>query len=67
MTHLWVGAESRENEDRVGITPKGVAALIAAGMRVTVEDSPRRAFLTQDYGTTGAEIAHEDPGLAGQA
>ncbi|RMC37732.1 saccharopine dehydrogenase [Paracoccus alkanivorans] len=59
MTHLWVRAESRENEDRVGITPKGVAALIAAGMRVTVEDSPRRVIPTQDYAGAGAEIAPE--------
>ena len=28
MTHLWVRAESRPNEDRVGITPEGVRDLI---------------------------------------
>ena len=46
MTHLWVRAESRPNEDRVGITPDGVALLIGQGMRVTVEDSPRRIIPT---------------------
>ena len=32
MTHLWVRAEHRENEDRVGLTPEGIAKLIAAGI-----------------------------------
>jgi saccharopine dehydrogenase (NAD+, L-lysine-forming) len=26
MTHLWVRAEQRPNEERVGITPEGAAA-----------------------------------------
>ena len=57
MTHLWVRAESREKEDRVGITPSGVAALKSAGMRVTVEDDPTRAIGIDGYRATGAEIA----------
>ncbi|TRW99631.1 saccharopine dehydrogenase [Paracoccus sp. M683] len=56
MVHLWVRAESRPNEDRVGITPEGVAALIAGGMQVTVEDSPNRIIPTGHYSKTGAEI-----------
>lgn len=28
MTHLWVRAEQRPNEERVGLTPEGVAALV---------------------------------------
>ena len=39
MTHLWVRAEQRPNEERVGLTPEGAAALIKAGFRVTVEES----------------------------
>ena len=39
MTHLWVLAEQRENEDRVGITPKGAKELKDAGYRLTVDDS----------------------------
>lgn len=57
MTHLWVRAESRPNEDRVGITPEGVAALIGEGFKVTVEDSPSRIIPTEDYRRAGAEIA----------
>lgn len=59
MTHLWVRAESRANEDRVGIMPDGVARLIAAGMRVTVEDSARRVVPTDSYTKAGATIAPE--------
>lgn len=57
MTHLWVRAESRENEDRVGIMPDGVAALLAQGIDVTVEDSPSRVISTADYAAAGAAIA----------
>ncbi|WP_299785737.1 saccharopine dehydrogenase [uncultured Marivita sp.] len=57
MTHLWVRAESRENEDRVGIMPDGVAALLAQGIDVTVEDSPSRVIPTADYAAAGAAIA----------
>lgn len=59
MTHLWVRAEQRPNEDRVGITPEGVAALIAQGMRVTVEDSRTRIIGIDAYRAAGAEIAVE--------
>ncbi len=31
MLHLWVRAEERPNEERVGLTPEGAAALIANG------------------------------------
>ena len=59
MTHLWVRAESRPNEDRVGITPDGVRDLIRRGFRVTVEDSPHRILPTEDYRAAGAAIAPE--------
>ena len=38
MTHLWVRAEQRPNEERAGVTAEGVKALIASGIRVTVEE-----------------------------
>ena len=57
MTHLWVRAEERPNEQRVGITATGVAALIAQGFTVTVEDSPTRALPIQPYRDAGAQIA----------
>ncbi|WP_412564394.1 saccharopine dehydrogenase [Thalassobius sp. MITS945101] len=60
MTHLWVRAEQRLNEDRVGLTPAGVKALIAAGIRVTVEENKTRALPLEGYIEAGAEIAPEN-------
>lgn len=60
MTHLWVRAEQRANEERVGLTPKGVRALIDKGLRVTVEESSVRAIPIDGYREAGAEIAAEN-------
>lgn len=59
MAHLWVRAESRANEERVGVTPEGVAELINAGLRVTVEAAPHRIIEIEGYKAAGAEIAPE--------
>ncbi|MEX1036389.1 MAG: saccharopine dehydrogenase [Sneathiella sp.] len=59
MTHIWVRAEQRENEQRTGITPEGVRALMATGMSVTVEESGCRAIPIEDYQKTGCDIAAE--------
>lgn len=60
MTHLWVRAEQRPNEERVGITPEGAAALVKAGIRVTVERSSVRAIPLEGYVSAGCEIAAEN-------
>ena len=60
MTHLWVRAEQRPNEERVGLTPEGAAALIAAGIRVTVEHSSVRAIGIEGYIAAGCDIAPEN-------
>jgi len=57
MVHLWVRAEQRPNETRVGLTPDGARALIAAGFQLTVEDSPTRAIPITGYAQAGAAIA----------
>ena len=59
MQHIWVRAEQRPNEDRVGLTPEGAAALIAKGFRLTVEESRTRAIPIEGYRAAGAEIAPE--------
>ncbi|MFN3147035.1 MAG: saccharopine dehydrogenase [Paracoccaceae bacterium] len=59
MTHLWVRAEQRPHEERVGLTPEGAAALIAAGISVTVEDSRTRAIPIAGYRDAGCAIAAE--------
>ena len=60
MTHLWVRAEQRENEVRVGITPDGAAQLVAQGMTVTVEDSATRILPIDGYKAAGCAIASEN-------
>ncbi|MFN4157624.1 MAG: saccharopine dehydrogenase [Gemmobacter sp.] len=60
MVHLWVRAEQRPNEERVGLMPEGAAALVAAGLRVTVERSSVRAVPLQGYIDAGCEVAPEN-------
>lgn len=57
MTHLWMRAEQRPDERRTGLTPEGAAALIAAGMQITIEDSADRCIPTSDYAAAGCAIA----------
>jgi saccharopine dehydrogenase (NAD+, L-lysine-forming) len=57
MIHLWVRAEQRDNETRVGLTPEGAKTLLAAGCRVTVEASPTRVIPDADYAAAGCEMA----------
>ena len=60
MTHLWVRAEQRPNEERVGLTPKGAAELLATGLRVTVEESSVCCIPTADFAAAGVEIVPEN-------
>ena len=60
MTHLWVRAEQRLHEERVGLTPDGAATLIAAGIAVTVEHSSVRAIAIDGYRRAGCTIAGEN-------
>lgn len=57
MVHLWVRAEQRPNEERVGLTPEGAASLIARGFRVTIEESPHRALPLAPYLAAGCAAA----------
>ncbi|OWU86131.1 saccharopine dehydrogenase [Oceanicola sp. 22II-s10i] len=59
MTHIWLRAEQRPNEDRTGLTPEGAADLIARGFRLTVEDSRTRIIPLDAYRAAGAEVAPE--------
>ncbi len=58
--HLWVRAEQRDSEQRVGITPDGARALIAAGFTVTVERSSCRAIPISGFAATGCTIVDEN-------
>jgi saccharopine dehydrogenase (NAD+, L-lysine forming) len=59
-THLWVRAEQRANEERVGLTPEGAAALLSVGIQVTVEHSSVRAIPIDGYADAGCDIAPEN-------
>ncbi|MBI1171643.1 saccharopine dehydrogenase [bacterium] len=60
MVHLWVRAEQRPHEERVGLTPEGAAALIKVGIRVSVEESHVRAIPIDGYLRAGCEIVAEN-------
>ncbi len=60
MTHLWVRAEQRPNEERVGLTPEGARALLDAGLQVTIEASSVRAIAIDGYRAAGCDIAAEN-------
>ena len=60
MTHLWMRAEQRDNEERFGLTPDGAKQLLAAGFQVTVEESSVRANDSADYKAAGCAIAAEN-------
>jgi saccharopine dehydrogenase (NAD+, L-lysine-forming) len=60
MFHLWIRAEQRKNEKRVGITPDDAFELINAGIKVTVEESTDRIIPTEEYYKVGSEIAKQD-------
>ena len=57
MTHLWVRAEQRDNETRVGLTPDGARQLIASGVTLTVEHSPTRVIADAEYAAAGCTMA----------
>lgn len=59
MPHIWVRAEERPMEQRVGLSPEGAKALLAAGYTVTVEQSQSRAIPIEGYAQAGAQIAPE--------
>ena len=59
MKHLWLRAEHRENEKRVGLTPEGANQLIRIGIKVSVETSDTRIIPIKDYKDAGCEIVPE--------
>lgn len=55
MTHIWIRAEQRPNEQRVGVSPSGVQSLLSLGFEVTIERDPSRAIGIEAY--SGTQIA----------
>lgn len=63
MTHLWLRAEQRANEQRTGLTPDGAAGLLAQRIAVTIEDCADRIIPITAYRDAGCTIvpAHSWP------
>ena len=59
MVHIWVRAEQRPFEQRVGLTPNGAKQLINAGFQITIEESSSRAIPINLYEEAGCNIAQE--------
>jgi len=57
MTRLWIRHETRSTERRAPVSPADARALVAAGVGITVEDSPQRVFATSDYRAAGCAVA----------
>ncbi|HST66259.1 MAG TPA: hypothetical protein VLM05_13820, partial [Mycobacteriales bacterium] len=53
---LWLRQEASAVEERAPIVPGDAAALTGAGVEVTVEDAPQRAFPAQEYAAAGCRI-----------
>lgn len=54
---LWVRGEVRPTERRAPVVPADARRLVDAGVRVTVEESPRRAFGIEEYAAAGCAVA----------
>lgn len=55
--HLWMRHETRATERRAPLVPQDAARLVAAGARVTIEESPQRVFDIEAYRAGGCEVA----------
>lgn len=57
---LWLRHEAAPTEQRTPIVPSDAAALVAAGIPVTVEESAQRAFSISEYVAAGCTTAPGD-------
>ncbi|KAI8804228.1 hypothetical protein BJ742DRAFT_713363 [Cladochytrium replicatum] len=56
MTHLWLRAETKKNEQRTALTPDACKTLLAEGFKITVEKSADRIFKDQEYVDIGCDL-----------
>ncbi|MEM7302514.1 MAG: saccharopine dehydrogenase [Pseudomonadota bacterium] len=59
-THIWLRAEQRPHEARVGLSYEGASALVEAGFQLSVEESSTRAIGIEGYAEAGATIVAEN-------
>ncbi len=54
--HIWLRAETKQDEQRTALTPNGAQQLIAAGFQVSVEQSQQSIFNDADYQAVNCNI-----------
>jgi len=57
QTHIWLRAETKPLEERIALTPNVAQQLMAAGFKVTVEESVQSAIAAHEYQSIGCDIA----------
>ncbi|MCS0634705.1 saccharopine dehydrogenase [Streptomyces sp. LP05-1] len=69
MPQLWIRHETRPTERRAPVVPRDAAVLTGLGVRITVEESPRRVFSAEEYAAAGCALAPAGswPGAPGDA
>eukprot|EP01012_Entosiphon_sulcatum_P023048 TRINITY_DN28029_c0_g1_i1.p1 TRINITY_DN28029_c0_g1~~TRINITY_DN28029_c0_g1_i1.p1 ORF type:complete len:378 (+),score=68.79 TRINITY_DN28029_c0_g1_i1:43-1176(+) len=55
--HVWLRDEMKKGERRTAITPQDAKVLLAAGLRVTVEQSELRCWPITEYMAVGCDVA----------
>lgn len=63
--NVGVPKETKDHENRVGLTPRAVASLVSSGSKVVVERDAgaKSGFSDSEYVSAGAEIAPDAPQL----
>ena len=54
--HVWVRAETKQNEARAPLTPQACKDLLNCGLKVTVERSKERIFDDREYEEVGCRL-----------
>lgn len=54
--HIWLRAETKQDEQRTALTPNGAKQLIAAGFQVSIEQSQQSIFNDADYQQVNCNI-----------
>lgn len=54
--HIWLRAETKQDEQRTALTPNGAKQLIAAGFQVSIEQSQQNIFNDNDYQQVNCNI-----------
>ena len=54
--HIWLRAETKDNEERSALTPRAAKVLLEAGFQLTVERSFQSAIPADDFADLGCKI-----------